>query len=83
MENYPYIIPFTPSYLEHCSCIGQCKVFRHTYVSLREIMSYGILKNQLNSSFKVRFLEFRRYHIFANLFSKLTEITFYTEISKF
>ena len=32
---------------------------------------------------KGRFLEFRRYHDFANLFSKLTESTFYKEISKF
>ena len=30
-----------------------------------------------------RFLEFRRYHNFANLFSKLSESTFYKEISKF
>ena len=33
--------------------------------------------------FKGRFLEFRRYHNFANLFSKLSENTFYKEISKF
>ena len=33
--------------------------------------------------FKGRFLEFRMYHYFANLFSKLSEITFYKEISKF
>ena len=30
-----------------------------------------------------RFLKFRRYHNFANLFSKLSETTFYKEISKF
>ena len=29
------------------------------------------------------FLEFRRYHNFANLFSKLSESTFYKTISKF
>ena len=33
--------------------------------------------------YKGRFLKFRRYHIFANLFSKLSETTFYKEISKF
>ena len=33
------------------------------------------------SAFKGRFLEFRRYHNFANLFSKLSESTFYKEIS--
>ena len=32
---------------------------------------------------KGRFLTFRRYHNFANLFSKLSETTFYKEISKF
>ena len=30
-----------------------------------------------------RFLEFRRCHNFANLFSKLSESTFHKEISKF
>ena len=33
--------------------------------------------------FKGRFLKFRIYHKFANLFSKLSETTFYKEISKF
>ena len=33
--------------------------------------------------FKGSFLEFQRYHNFANLFSKLSESTFYKEISKF
>ena len=33
--------------------------------------------------FKGRFLEFRRYHNFANLFSKLSESAFSKEISKF
>ena len=32
---------------------------------------------------KGRFLKFRSYHNFANLFSKLSESTFYKEISKF
>ena len=32
---------------------------------------------------KGRFLKFGRYHNFANLFSKLSESTFYKEISKF
>ena len=32
---------------------------------------------------KGRYLEFRRYHNFANLFSKLSESTFHLEISKF
>ena len=32
---------------------------------------------------KGRFLKFRRYHNFANLFSKLSETTFYEEIRKF
>ena len=32
---------------------------------------------------KGRFLEFRRYHNFANLNSKLSESTFYKEILKF
>ena len=32
---------------------------------------------------KGRFLEFQRYHNFANLFSQLAESTFYTEIRKF
>ena len=35
------------------------------------------------TAIKGRFLEFRRYHYFANLFSKLSESTFYKEISKF
>ena len=35
------------------------------------------------SDFKGRFLEFRRYHNFVNLFSKLSECTFYIEISRF
>ena len=34
-------------------------------------------------TFKGRVLKFRRYHNFANLFSKLSETTFYTEISMF
>ena len=34
-------------------------------------------------SFKGRFLEFRMYHKFANLVSKLLESTFYKEINKF
>ena len=38
---------------------------------------------QHHNSFKGRFLGFRRYHNFANLFSKLLESTFYKEISKF
>ena len=38
---------------------------------------------ELIFSFKGRFLKFRRYHNFANLFSKLLETTFYKEISKF
>ena len=33
--------------------------------------------------FKGRFLKLRRYHIFANLFSKLLESTFHKGISKF
>ena len=33
--------------------------------------------------FKGRFLKFGMYHNFLSLFSKLLEITFYTEISKF
>ena len=37
----------------------------------------------LSLNFKGRFLEFRMYHNFANLFSKLSENTFYKEISKF
>ena len=37
---------------------------------------------QAFSDYKGRFLEFRRYHNFANLFSKLSESTFYKEISK-
>ena len=32
---------------------------------------------------KGRFLKFRIYHNFASLFSKLSESTFYEEISKF
>ena len=40
-------------------------------------MEIGILH------FKGRVLEFRMYHNFANLFSKLSESTFYMEISKF
>ena len=32
---------------------------------------------------KGMFLKFRRYHNFANLFSKFSETTFYKEISKF
>ena len=32
---------------------------------------------------KGRFLKFRRYHNFAIFFSKLSETTFYEEISKF
>ena len=35
------------------------------------------------TSFKGRFLEFQRYHNFANLLSKLSENTFYKEINKF
>ena len=34
-------------------------------------------------AFKGRFLEFQRGHNFANLLSKLSESTFYKEISKF
>ena len=34
-------------------------------------------------SFKGRFLPIRRYHNFANSFSKLSESTLYKEISKF
>ena len=43
------------------------------------------LRIQLFSSpvLKGRFLKFRRYHNFANIFSKLSETTFYKEISKF
>ena len=32
---------------------------------------------------KGRFLKFRKYHNFANLFSKLSETSFYKEICKF
>ena len=35
------------------------------------------------SFFKGRFLKFRRYHNFANLFSKLSKTTLYKEIGKF
>ena len=35
------------------------------------------------SSFKGRFLEFRMYHNFANLFFKLSGSTFHMEIRKF
>ena len=35
------------------------------------------------ASFKDRFLEFRRFHNFANLFSELSDSTFYGEIIKF
>ena len=40
---------------------------------------------KFTSSFLVkgRFLKFRRYHNFANLFSKFSETTCYKEISKF
>ena len=34
------------------------------------------------SLYKGRFLEFRKYHNFAKLFSKLSESTFYKEISQ-
>ena len=37
----------------------------------------------MSSGFKGRFLEFRIYHNFANLFSKLSESTISKEISKF
>ena len=40
-------------------------------------------KHFLNYHFKGRFLEFRRHHNFADLFSKLSESTFYKEINKF
>ena len=44
--------------------------------------SCGITKDD-NYSLKGRFLEFRRYHSFANLFSKLLESIFHKRISKF
>ena len=37
----------------------------------------------LLTDFNGRFLEFQLYHNFANLFSKLSESTFYNAISKF
>ena len=45
----------------------------------------GHTKSSLSNDFtlKGRVLEFRMYHNFANLFSKLSESTFYKEISKF
>ena len=59
-------------------------------------LSSALLKTQIASSEKIisfmafsdlhlkgRFLKFRMYHNFANLFSKLLESTFYKETSKF
>ena len=37
----------------------------------------------LDNIIKGRFLEFQSYHNFVNLFSKLSESTFYKEMSKF
>ena len=42
-----------------------------------------IFKAKHYQSIKGRCLKFRRYHNFANLVSKLSETTFYKEISKF
>ena len=44
------------------------------------IMKLAVSEEML---FKGRFLMFRRYHNFANLFFKLLESTCYKEISKF
>ena len=43
----------------------------------------AMLRYQRRHRSKGRFLEFRRYHYFANLFPKLSESTIYKEISKF
>ena len=42
-----------------------------------------LLSYRGSKTLKGRFLKFRRYQNFANLFSKLSETTFYKEISKF
>ena len=56
-------------------------------VLLDENFLRGMLLHSIGSVFervvKGRFLKFRRYHNFANLFSELLESTFYKEISKF
>ena len=57
----------------------------HEYSS-NLIIKSKILKihiHVLPCAIKGRFLEFRMYHNFANLFLKLSESTFYKEISKF
>ena len=55
--------------------------------SSNKVASFLQIKIQVsrhaNIVFKGRFLKFRRYHNFANLFSKLSETTIYKEISKF
>ena len=52
-------------------------IFIHLYL-ICVLRAYQII-----SIIKGRFLMFRRNHNFANLFSKLSESTFYKEISKF
>ena len=42
-----------------------------------------LVQKCINIVIKGRFLKFRMYHNIANLFSKLSESTFYKEISKF
>ena len=44
---------------------------------------FTLFMNNHQLAAKGRFLEFRRYHNFANLSSKLSESTFYKQISKF
>ena len=43
----------------------------------------GVAETRLRLDFKGRFLRFRMYHNLADLFSKLSESTFYKEICKF
>ena len=68
-------------------------IFKHITLDLNKMSHYepthmGLLSVSKSVTFmfgpfKGRFLKFRRYHSFANLFSKLSETTVYQDISKF
>ena len=60
---------------------GLCSVL----VTIKISRNYGAAEGTIARflTLKGRFLMFRRYHNFANLFFELSESTFYKEISKF
>ena len=90
--------PYTSGHLNKYYC-GTDNDIGVKFLNIRhKILSYVaflLLQSKLQSNldisnkdtskypFKGRFLEFRRYHNFVNLFSKLSESTFYREIIKF